>query len=269
MTDLITPPTCLRIAQLSDFHLTGRIGHAPSYHRFLKVLDLAKAHQPDLWLLTGDLVNDGNSEAYDWLFAQFSDFGAPYFAIAGNHDVTHEIGIGLPYDQRLHLPLTPDARLLDCHHHKLDTVSWQLLMLNSAISSQTHGAITASALTWLDQTLQQDTSPALIALHHHPLPVGSAWIDALALSNTDDFWKIIDKHPHVQAIVCGHVHQAWQLQPAISHPVKLLTCPSTDRQFAPQIQTFAIDDIAAGFRMIQIDNTGALSSYIKRLQNTC
>lgn len=269
MTDsLASSSAYLRIAQLSDFHLTGRIGQAPNYHRFLEVLALAKAHRPDLWLLTGDLVNDGNSEAYDWLFEQFAQTGVPYFAIAGNHDVTHEIGVGLPYEQRLHLPLTPDARLLDCHHHSISSVGWQLLMLDSAIGGQTHGAISSSALSWLDRTLSQDASPALIALHHHPLPVGSAWIDAYALSNADAFWAIIDKYPHAKAIICGHVHQAWQLRPALSHPVQLLTCPSTDRQFAPLAQSFAIDEIEAGFRMIQIDNTGALSSYIKRLQNT-
>lgn len=269
MTDSLTANSAgLRIAQLSDFHLSGRIGQAPSYQRFLQVLTLAKAHQPDLWLLTGDLVNDGNREAYDWLFEQFAQTNKPYFAIAGNHDVTHEIGSGLPYDQRLHLPITPDPRLPECQHHLLHSVGWQLFLLDSAISGETHGALLPSALSWLDEALQQHPLPALIAMHHHPLPVGSAWIDAYALHNADQFWAIIDKHPQVKAVVCGHVHQAWQLQPAISHPVQLLTCPSTDRQFAPLLDEFGIDDVAAGFRMIQIDNTGILSSYIKRLHNT-
>lgn len=258
----------LRIAQLSDFHLTGRIGQSPSYHRFLQVFNLAKLQQPDLWLLTGDLVNDGNSDAYDWLFAQFAQTGVPYFAIAGNHDVTHEIGIGLPHDQRLHLPIRPDARLLNCHRHALDPVGWQLLMLDSTISGETHGVIDSSALSWLDKTLQQHSSPTIIALHHHPLPVGSAWIDAYALQNREAFWTIIDKHCHVQGIVCGHVHQAWHLQPTIDHSVQLLTCPSTDRQFAPLEDAFTLDNVSAGFRMIHINNTGILSSYIKRLQNT-
>ena len=66
----ITNNHTFNIVQLSDLHLTGDIGQAPSYQRFLAVFQTAKHLNPDLWLLTGDLVNDGNSDAYDWLFNQ-------------------------------------------------------------------------------------------------------------------------------------------------------------------------------------------------------
>ncbi|MFB6348167.1 metallophosphoesterase [Moraxella sp. ZJ142] len=267
----ITPThqTAFVMVQLSDFHLTGRIGQSPSYQRFLQVLQMATTLQPDLFICTGDLVNDGNSDAYDWLFEMLQRTGTPYLAIAGNHDVTHEIGTGLPYEKRLHIPITPDVRLLNCHRQLVGTHhDWQLLLLDSSVGGETHGKLSAATLSWLDTTLANSPLPAIIALHHHPSPVGSAWIDAYQLANAADFWQIIQKHRHAHTIICGHVHQAQHLQPLAHHPVQLLSCPSTDRQFAPLIDEFTLDNQPAGCRVIQIDNTGVLSSYIKRMQNT-
>ena len=35
----------------------------------------------------------------------------PYLAVAGNHDVTNEIGIHLAHQERIHVPILPDRRL--------------------------------------------------------------------------------------------------------------------------------------------------------------
>ncbi|SIR95810.1 Icc protein [Moraxella cuniculi DSM 21768] len=258
----------MTLVQLSDLHLTGSIGKSPSYQSTLQALEAVVKLQPQLILLTGDLVNDGNSDAYDWLFLQLKNTGIAHFAIAGNHDVTHEIGTGLPYHQRLHLPLTADKRLLDCHRLALDDINWQILLLNSSLAGCTHGALSQDTLAWLQSSLAQHPMPTIIALHHHPQAVGSAWIDAYMLSNHQAFWQIIEQHPHVHTIVCGHVHQVHQLHPLKNHRVQLLSCPSTDRQFLPFAHDFTIDKTAsAGFRVIHIDSTSRLVSYIKSLDN--
>lgn len=272
ITALSSRTDTLNICQISDLHLTGKIGHAPSYQRFLAVLKLTTFHhpKPDLLLLTGDLVNDGNRDAYDWLFDTLDRTDIPYLAIAGNHDVTHEIGTSLPYPQRLHIPINPDARLLDRHAVMLNfaDTAWQLLLINSAVNGETHGALPKPTLDWLDQQLTQNPAPTIIAMHHHPLPVRSAWIDAYVLDNQDDFWQIIKKHPHAHTVLCGHVHQVHTIHPLADHPVQLLTCLSTDRQFAPFCDEFRLDDAPAGCRMIHISNNHTLSSYIIFMQNT-
>ena len=83
----------------------------------MAVFQTAKHLNPDLWLLTGDLVNDGNSDAYDWLFNQLQATKIPYLAVAGNHDVTHEIGIHLAHQERIHVPILPDRRLKNCFRY--------------------------------------------------------------------------------------------------------------------------------------------------------
>lgn len=266
-TQLSTTKTHFTIAQISDLHLTGKTGSAPSFTRFSTLLQHACTHRPDLLLLTGDLCNDGNLANYDWLFEQLYATQIGFVCIAGNHDVTHEIGLKKPHDERIHLPLSPDARLLDCHRLTIDMLgaTWQLLLLDSSVGGEGFGRLSAPTLQWLDHTLQAHPLPTLIALHHHPTAVGSAWIDALMLQNGDEFWQIIQKHPHAAAVLCGHVHQAQQLQ-VLPHCV-LLTTPASDRQFLPNSDDFATDTRTAGFRLIQIDNTQAIASYIKRVQN--
>lgn len=242
------------IAQLSDLHLTGAVGHDDSYDKCLRCLDAALSYRPDLLLLTGDLVNDGIPVAYDWLFHRLDKSTLPYIALAGNHDVTQEHNAHLPFAERSHSPIVADTRLSDCTRLNIrhaDGSAWQLLSLNSTVAGQIHGSLTAAQLAWLHDTLSQHPDPAIIALHHHPLPVGSAWIDAYRLQHADALWQLLSAHPHAKLILCGHVHQVHSL--SYAHTT-LLTAPAVSRQFMPWVDDFQIDNIGAGFRLLTLSH---------------
>jgi predicted MPP superfamily phosphohydrolase len=71
------------ITQLSDIHS----GSFDSTHGVQKGIDLAKAQNSDLFVFTGDLVNNAAWEIEPWL-QRFAAIKAPYgqFSILGNHD---------------------------------------------------------------------------------------------------------------------------------------------------------------------------------------
>lgn len=256
------------IAQMSDLHLTGST--CPSAQKFVQLLSLVKDSQPDLLLLTGDLVNDGDSNTYDWLFAQLTKTQIPFLCLAGNHDVSIEHGKGLPFAQRSLTPIKADKRLLDKHRLTITLTndSWQLLLLNSAISGQIGGRISDDGLAWLTQCLKTPC-PTLIALHHHPLTVGSAWIDAYRLENSAVLWQQLNHYPNVKALLCGHVHQAHTLNAPTLHPCYVYTCPAISRQFMPHQDKFMLDNQPSGLRFIELNKQGIFRSQIKRWHDFC
>jgi len=71
------------ITQLSDIHS----GSFDSAHGVQKGIDLAKAQKSDLFVFTGDLVNNAAWEIEPWL-ERFGSIKAPHgqFSILGNHD---------------------------------------------------------------------------------------------------------------------------------------------------------------------------------------
>jgi len=71
------------ITQLSDIH-SGSFGSASAIQRGI---DLANAQKSDLFVFTGDLINNLAEEMDSWL-AQFRELKAPFgqFSILGNHD---------------------------------------------------------------------------------------------------------------------------------------------------------------------------------------
>lgn len=249
------------IAQLSDLHLTHMVGTDASYHQFLACLNLALTHQPDFLLLTGDLVNDGQSSGYDWLFDILMATGIPFACVAGNHDVTIEHGKSLPFDQRTFIATHADTRLMDCTRLDL-TNAWQILLLDSTKSGCIDGHFSATQLDWLSSTLAHAQKNTLIACHHPPILVGSAWIDAYMPDNAEAFWHVVQSYPHVVGVLCGHVHQAHHLT---HQHAAIFTCPATSRQFLPFSHEFALDECPAGYRLIQLYNTAHLETDIKRL----
>ena len=71
------------ITQISDVH-SGSFSNAKAVQ---KGIDLVKAQQSDLFVFTGDLVNNKAEEIKPWI-GHFSQIKAPYgqFSVLGNHD---------------------------------------------------------------------------------------------------------------------------------------------------------------------------------------
>ena len=201
------------ILQITDLHLsdialeqTQKNPHC-CCHLFEAVLTqaLAENERCDLILVTGDLVSKVNPQVYDHIFEVLTATRIPFACIAGNHDVTEEFDSSVPFDERRMVAHTPDSRLLS--RHVIMTEHWQLLLLDSSVPGAIAGEVKSSDVDWLCDQLSECDKPALIALHHHVLPMNSAWIDNHIAANTDYFWQRMVDYPQLQVIISGHTHQ--------------------------------------------------------------
>ena len=96
-------------------------------------------------------------------------------------------------------------------------------------------------------------------MHHHPLPMGSTWLDGVALRDAAEFWRAIDESPHVKAVICGHVHQATDRQ---RNNVRFMSTPSTCAQFLPGSEFFALDDRPPGLRWLELAPDGRIETEV-------
>lgn len=215
----------------------------------------------DLILVTGDLVDEVKPAIYDHIFKVLHDTNIPFACIAGNHDVTDELDSDLPFSQRQLVAQPADERLLS--RHVIDAGYWQILLLNSAIPGKVAGEVTNADIDWLCAQLSACDKPALVALHHHVVPMNSEWIDAHIAENVETCWQRVQAFPHLRVIINGHTHQE---QVHYQNGVTVYTTPSTCYQFKPFKDNFAYDKSARpGYRWLQLANNGQVASWVERL----
>ena len=255
------------ILQLTDLHLTADNAMHSCQQRFDKVLNQAleeAAEQNvvcDLILVTGDLVSQVEPAIYDYIFALLTATYIPFACIAGNHDVTDEVGHDLPFDQRQLIAHPADPRLLS--RYVIDSDYWQILLINSAIAGRVAGEIEEDDIDWLCAQLDRCDKPALLAIHHHLIPMCSEWIDAHMVQNAEMFWQRTKDCDNLRVIINGHTHQE---QVQHRNGVTVYTTPSTCYQYQPLNDEFAYDKTSRpGFRWLQLANNGQVASWVKRL----
>ncbi len=242
----------MRLVQISDCHLhadpAARARAGFPLRQLEAVVQAVNRERPDMVLVTGDLSNDETAASYQLATRSLGRLAAPWFWLAGNHD-----------DPAL---MAESRELLD----ELDLDAWRLLLLDTRVSGQPHGELGAEGLAMLAERLEQDSRPTLIAMHHPPLPVGSAWIDALGLEDREDFWHTLSPFTQVRAIFCGHVHQAFASHQHLADAeVAVYACPSTTDQFLPGAEAFAIDEASRpGYRVIDLLE-GELITWVERV----
>jgi Icc protein len=249
-----TDTPVLRIAQITDTHLyadpEGELLGLNTRHCLQHVVALAGNHRPQLVVATGDLTHDGSPAAYQQLQACFARLQVPVYCLPGNHDEADSLNScmnGAPY-------------------HSISSVQvngWQLAFVNSTVKGSDGGHLSSQELAKLDETLTKAPQhPAIVWLHHQPVPVGSHWLDSMAVDNPDDFFQVIDRHPQVRAIVWGHVHQRFEHR---HRNITLLASPSTCIQFLPNSEDFAIDRVPPGYRWFELYGDGRLTTGVERL----
>ena len=248
----------MNVLQVTDLHLFADsqaclmgVNTEDSFHQ---VMDQAKQYQswpPDLILLTGDLAQEASKPCYQKLQLFLSKLDIPCFCLPGNHDETTLMQTEL---HRGNVQVTFQAWQRD----------WLILCLNSRIVGEEGGALSDVELDKLETCLlQHPDKPTLIALHHHPLPVNSTWMDTMVLANSVELFAKLAKYPQVRLLLCGHIHQQWAVRQG---GIQVLGCPSTCFQFKPASSQFAIDEQAPGFRWLQLQPEGHFETEIIRLK---
>ena len=246
----------LRLIQITDTHLfassTGCLLGLNTERSLESVIArIQTRNMPcDLILATGDLVHDGTPQAYQRIFAHLKGFGVPVYCLAGNHD------------EAANLRNSTNSGLIRYTEHACHG-NWHFIFLNSAVPGSDGGHLAPESLQSLDRQLRSmpDTQ-TLVCLHHQPVPMGSGWLDSMAVDNAADFFAIIDRHPQVRGILWGHVHQQFD---AMRGSIKLMASPSTCIQFLPKSATFAVDEVAPGYRWLSLCEDGSIETGVERL----
>ena len=246
----------MKILQITDPHLYGsaaaRLRGVQTDASLHAVLDAALARAPDYaaMLVTGDLIQD-DTAGYLRFRSILGSLSKPVLCIPGNHDE--------PEALRRELDVAP-FRI--CGAHEIG--AWNFVMLSSYDPGCVGGRLAAEELARLDAELGQSTRHAMVCLHHHPVPMGSRWLDTSGLANAAEFWRVIDAHPCVRAVSWGHVHQVYDGQRGA---VQLFATPSTGAQFLPGSDRYAVDSRPPAYRTFELHADGRIETQVHWIES--
>jgi len=247
------------LVQITDTHLfadpEGQLKGLNTRESFMAVtVKACKAHPDcDAIILGGDLSQDQSKDAYRSIARVMLDCDAPVHAIVGNHDD----------------PVVMEEALNPTVRFKNKTSAfrlggWQILLLNSQDIGKVSGRVSEADLQKLDTLMGEGRDlHQLIVMHHHPVPVGSAWMDKIMVTNSDAFWQVADKHDSLRGVLFGHIHQAFD---GMRNNVRLLGSPSTTVQFKPCVDDFLMDDLSPGYRWLKLLDDGSIETGVERIE---
>jgi len=222
----------LLIAQLSDLHVRpkGQLyrGVADSNRMLSEAIEHLKQldRQPDLILLTGDLVDNGHPDEYREARELLSQLTAPFLAIPGNHDERENFRAA--FADLAYLPLQGPL------HYCIDSYPVRIVALDSTVPGRHHGDIEPEGLQWLRSTLEADrTKPTVVMLHHPPFASGITYMDKYRYRNPEPLAQVLIDFSNIEVVLCGHVHRPMFRRWA---GTVVAACPSTATEIALRLE---------------------------------
>jgi len=168
----------------------------------------------------------------------------------GNHDNL----------EALNRALRPEAPVDASCYYGFDHDGTHLVALDSHEVGHADGVLDAAQLAWLERDLSAHRDrPTIVFVHHHPWPLGHAWMDTMPLRNGAELMDILARHAHVSWLIGGHVHSEQVIQRGA---LTMLTTPSTCIQLSKTTASGAhFDPGPPGFRVVDVEH-GRLSSFV-------
>jgi len=204
----------------------------------------------DLIIATGDIAQDSSIQAYNNFLSFLAPLKAPMRWIPGNHDSRENMAVA--------------CTGLDHAEPIVDLGDWVIVLLDSIVPERVYGLLPESQMTLLSDALTKYADKhVLVTFHHHPIPMGSRWIDQIGVRNRDALKALLHKHNNVKAVVCGHVHQE---SDQMIDGVRYMSTPSTCVQFKPKGQDFGIDPLGPGYRKLVLNHDGSIDTVVSRVE---
>lgn len=196
-----------KILHLSDLHLIpgeallyGSADADSSLKHLLLELK-SSSLRPDTIVVTGDVADEGEIEAYikaRSILDPFADaLGINILWVMGNHDNRLAMRESLPIpitfgDEIDYMRILPDGT--------------QMIILDTSVPGAHYGDLRDSQLEWLDKTLSvSGEQGSIIAMHHPPLPSNQGLAETTELRRQAEFAEVL-KGKNVRTILAGHMH---------------------------------------------------------------
>ena len=246
----------VHITQITDLHLGATeqetLGGVTTFKSFEAVLQASEAQgrADNLLLLTGDLASDCQPEAYRLLNKTLTEKAREAIWLPGNHDNVELM--------QANLSAYPRTRIYQAG-------SWSILLLDSSKAGQPGGHVSEAELNFAAQSLKKLAGkPVLVAMHHSPVAVNSAWLDRQQIDNHQRLHEILVAHGQVQAVVTGHVHQHHD---SMWGTIPVYSTPSSCVQFEQFSDEFALADQPPGYRWLDLHSDGSLQTGVNFLSD--
>ena len=239
------------LAHISDLHVDGtprateRLERAADHLRALPT-------PPDALLVTGDIADHGTPAEYREV-ADLLDAPYPVLYCPGNHDVRSTLRTAL-------LGEPADDRPVDSAHRINDLT---ILMCDSTIPGRHEGRLDDATAAWIEDTLADPAhqGPALLAMHHPPVPLGHPLPDSMPLTNPGTLADLLNRHPRIIAVLAGHAHTAGASSLA-SRPVLLAPAVTWTLVMPPQPGQVADLEAPVGIAFHSVEE-GRIASHFR------
>ena len=194
----------MKIIHITDTHLLkkGELLHGlDPYKRFQLCVRSINENHSDAYciVVTGDLADRGEEEAYQLFKELVASTGLPVHSIIGNHDSRHN-----------YIKQFPEAAIDSAGfiQSAIETPVGVFLLLDTQLAGSHSGTYCKQRQQWLrDQLTHYRAAPIYIFMHHPPFDLSFPCMDKIGLDSKESFASVINTHTNIRHIFFGHAHR--------------------------------------------------------------
>lgn len=194
----------IKIVHLSDAHIVAAphrlYGLDPRERLARTIADIQARHDDaDLYVATGDLAHWGEGDAYATFAAEWARAGLPVVCLIGNHDDRETFKRSFP-------GAMGDENGFVQGHRRIGDLT--CLFLDTVTPGSHIGSFCETRQAWLAGALEATVGDVAVFMHHPPLSVGVAPMDAIALADADALAAVLEPHrARIRHLFFGHLHR--------------------------------------------------------------
>jgi len=193
----------MKIIHLTDPHLKrGKydlFGLNPKRRLRLAIKNINKHHKDaDFIVVTGDLLDKGDTRTYGVLKRLLSKAKMPVYTIIGNHD-NRENYLKVFDDSFSEEGFVQGSFVRDDR---------AFIFLDTMMPDTCIGDMCNERFEWFEIELQKYKDKSVyLFMHHPPMDIGIYLMDIVGFASKDRFREILLKYNNIQHIFFGHIHR--------------------------------------------------------------
>ncbi|MDB4224499.1 phosphodiesterase [Granulosicoccus sp.] len=194
----------MKIIHITDTHLlkSGELFHGfDTQQRFALCMRNVRENHSDAHciVVTGDVAERGDPEAYLFFNDQIAAAGLPVYSILGNHDDRKNYHSQFPAK-------SPESD--GFAQAAIETPVGVFLLLDTKLDDSDAGTFCKRRQRWLLEQLKKFHSvPVFLFMHHPPFDLNLPGIDKIGLDAKEAFASVVNTHTNVRHLFFGHAHR--------------------------------------------------------------